>query len=68
VKRLAVASARRGRVDLRKKEPPPEDLTCSHNVSEFKESSSMSDFVLRAASGKWRSPFAPEIIIFLFSV
>ena len=27
--------------------------------------SSASDFVLRAASGKWRSPFAPETIIFL---
>jgi hypothetical protein len=25
----------------------------------------VSDFALRAASGKWRSPFAPETIIFL---
>ena len=30
--------------------------------------SSVSDFVLRAARGKWRSPFAPETIIFLGSV
>ena len=29
------------------------------------DSSSVSDFVLRAARGKWRSPFAPETIIFL---
>ena len=57
ISRLSASQA--GKPALLFGQPPEPNCVAIPNAT-----GSVSDFVLRAASGKWRSPFAPETIIF----